>query len=52
MMGFLAGESTGWADEWVFDLASPTTTLYLALGLSALSMRKVGTVIALLQPGD
>jgi hypothetical protein len=31
---------------------NPTTTLYLALGLSALSMRKVGTVIALLQPGD
>jgi hypothetical protein len=30
----------------------PTTTLYLALSLSPLSMRKIGVVIALLQPGN
>ena len=34
-----------------FDWIIPTATLYLALGLSPLSMCKIGVVITPLQPG-
>jgi hypothetical protein len=34
------------------QLKTPYTALYLAFGLSPLSVRKIRTVIALLHPGD
>ena len=39
-------------DGRIDEVYNPTATLYLALGLASFSMRKIGVMIAPLQPGN